>query len=221
MARAKQRTYALGVDVSSYDGGVDWFQVLKSGMSFGFARATMGAGRTDGQFATNWQRMGEVGITRGAYHFFHGAQDAVEQAKHFLDTVALAPTDLPPVLDIEGSGADGQPREALIAGAQAWLDAVEQATGRIPLVYTGFGFWTSVMRSDAFGRYPLWLARYTQAPVTAVPRGWSAWTFWQYAAPDDGAPHIAVPGIADLADVSRYNGTHDDLVRQFGLRAGS
>jgi lysozyme len=207
-----QSPNALGIDVAHFDGTVNWGTVLKAGMSFGFAKATDGIGFTDSEFKANWNMMGQVGITRGAYHFFRGSQDAGKQADHFLSVVKLIKTDMPPVLDIEVP--DGVASKTLIDGAKAWLDAVEKATGRVPIIYTGPAFWSEHM-SPNFGRYPLWIAHYTHAPEPIVPANWNKWTFWQYASGESGQVHI--PGVAGAVDINRFNGTHADLVKLFNL----
>jgi lysozyme len=214
-----QQAFALGVDVSEFDGDVNWQQVLQGGMSFGFARATMGEGGNDATFAQNWENMGGVGITRGAYHFFHAEEDPIAQAEHFLNTVPLTRHDMPPVLDVERM--QGQTAATVVNKSKLWLNAVEARSGRRPIVYTGLSFWND-LNTELLGpdgrHYPLWLARYTSAATTEPPFGWDEWTFWQFAAPDDGAPHIEVPGIPNLADVNRFNGSHEGLIQRFGLR---
>ncbi|HEV3471189.1 MAG TPA: GH25 family lysozyme, partial [Pyrinomonadaceae bacterium] len=113
----------LGIDVSHYQGGVNWEAVKAAGCAFAFAKATEGAGVTDPFFHANWAGMKAAGLLRGAYHFFRPAQDAAQQAAHFLSTVQLQPGDLPPVLDVET--ADGVAGADLVGGVQTWLDAVE------------------------------------------------------------------------------------------------
>src|ERR1700728_5326112 len=59
-----------GVDVSHYDGTVNWTQVKAAGISFAFAKATESDNDIDPTFATNWAGMKAAGVVRGAYHFF-------------------------------------------------------------------------------------------------------------------------------------------------------
>src|SRR5918998_6939443 len=108
-----------GIDVSHFQGRVDWQAVKAAGCAFAFAKATEGAGVTDPYFAANWSGMQAAGLARGAYHFFHPAQDASQQAAHFLATVQLGPTDLPPVIDVELN--DGAANDTVVRGVQTWL----------------------------------------------------------------------------------------------------
>ena len=192
-----------GIDVSHYQGRVDWQAVRAAGCAFAFAKATEGAGVTDPEFAANWAGMKAAGLARGAYHFFRPAQDAKEQAAHFLSTVQLAPGDLPPVLDVETN--DGVAGSTLVGGVQTWLDAVEPVAGVTPVIYAAASFWDAHLNSD-FGRYPLWIAHYTNAPSPApLPAGWTDWAFWQYS------QSLHISGVGGAADHDYFNGTAEDL----------
>ena len=186
-----------GIDVSHFQGHVDWQAVKAAGCDFAFAKATEGAGVTDPFFAANWAGMKAAGLLRGAYHFYHAEQSAAAQAAHFLSNVQFEPGDLPPVLDIElNDGVTGQP---LVEGVQTWLDAVESAAGVAPIVYTNAAFWDAHF-TDQFGQYPLWIAHYGVAAPSPLPRGWADWTFWQYSA------SLNIAGVGGPADHDYFNG---------------
>ena len=185
----------LGIDVSHFQGAVNWQAVKAAGCVFAFAKATEGEGIVDPQFAANWAGMKAAGILRGAYHFYHAEQSAAAQAAHFLSNVQFEPGDLPPVLDIEvNDGVVGQP---LVGGVQEWLDAVEPVAGATPIVYTNAAFWDAHF-TDQFGQYPLWIAHYGVAAPSPLPQGWTVWTFWQYSA------SLNIAGIT--ADHDYFNG---------------
>jgi lysozyme len=193
--------YLQGIDVSHYQGNVNWNAVKNAGCAFAYAKATEGTSVTDAQFAANWSGMKSAGLLRGAYHFYHANQDSTQQAQHFLSVVKLAPGDLPPFLDFEvNNGVTGS---ALINGVQNWLDIVSSQMGVTPLIYTLTSFWNPNM-NDQFGKYPLWLARYSSAPG-ALPEGWSNWTFWQYS------QSLPMSGISGNVDHDYFNGSLSDL----------
>jgi hypothetical protein len=123
---------ARGIDVSHYQGTVDWQGVRMAGIQFAFAKATEGVTWTDPEFGTNWPGMRAAGLLRGAYHFFEPNDDAGQQAAFFLQTVQLEAGDLPPVLDVETEGTSPQ---ALWQGVQTWLEQVEAAVGLPPILY--------------------------------------------------------------------------------------
>lgn len=190
-----------GIDVSHWRGTIDWSAVAADGVEFAFVKATEGGDYTDPRFAENWAASKRAGVVRGAYHFFRPQTDAAAQAAHFLRTVQLAPGDLPPVLDVEVT--DGRSAESIAAGVRTWLQEVERATGRRPIIYTRASFWTAQM-GGGFGAYPLWVAHYgVSAPN--IPAGWSRWTFWQHS--DAGR----VEGVSGGVDLNWFNGGRAEL----------
>ncbi len=190
-----------GIDVSHYQGRVNWEAVKAAGCAFAFAKATEGAGVVDPRFAANWAGMKAAGILRGAYHFYRAAQPTAAQAAHLLSTVRFEPGDLPPVLDIEVN--DGVTGEALVGGVQTWLDAVEPVAGATPIIYTNTPFWDAHF-NDQFGQYPLWIAHYGPQPQP-LPAGWTVWTFWQYS------QSLTIDGVNGAADHDYFNGTAEAL----------
>jgi lysozyme len=185
-----------GIDVSHFQGHVDWMAVKAAGCAFAFAKATEGAGVSDPFFAANWAGMKAAGLMRGAYHFYRAQQDAAQQAAHFLSNVQFEAGDLPPVLDIEVN--DGVTGATLVGGVQTWLDAVEPVAGASPIIYTNTPFWDAHF-NDQFSQYPLWIAHYGPAPQP-LPVGWTVWTFWQYS------QSLTIAGVGGPADHDYFNG---------------
>jgi lysozyme len=197
-----------GIDVSHYQGTVNWPQVAGAGVAFAFVKATEGITTVDPMFNQNWSGVRAAGLLRGAYHFYEPGDDPVQQAEHFLTVVSLSQGDLPPVLDIETSGSSTP--ATIVQGIQTWLETVQQGTGRTPIVYTGNSFWKT-LGTSAFGAYPLWIAEYgVQTPV--LPSGWSRWTFWQYS--ETGA----IAGVSGQVDLDFFQGSLQNLKK---LAAGS
>jgi lysozyme len=193
-----------GIDVSFYQGTIDWTTVANNNISFAILKATEGLDIVDPNFATNWAASRAVGMTRSAYHFFRAARDAKAQAEFFLKTVGkLEDFDLPLVLDLER--VDGIDRNVALDKAQIWLDIVEKATGRKPIVYTYPVFWEEQLAdTNRFVNYPLWIAHY-QTLQPWIPGKWKNWTFHQYS--ETGQ----VKGIAGAVDLNQFAGTLDDL----------
>lgn len=190
-----------GIDVSKWQGSVNWPSVQAAGIAFAFARATYGNSVVDSYFDINWPAMKEAGIIRGAYHFFLATEDPTQQAEFFISTVrSLDPGDLPPVIDVEsGSGTSS----TLAADVQTWLNVVEQGLGRKPIIYTAPSYWNANLTS-AFGDYALWVAEYGVSSPKPV-NGWSNWTFWQHSSTG------TVSGINGAVDLDYFNGTAQAL----------
>ncbi|WP_414621477.1 glycoside hydrolase family 25 protein [Calothrix sp. CCY 0018] len=208
----------LGIDVSNHNGKlIDWQTVKSSDVSFAFAKATEGGTYVDKVFATNWKRMKEAGMIRGAYHFFRPLKDAKQQAENFLAQVGntMEIGDLPPVLDVEHY-PDKVAREwqqlsvnQRIKCVREWLEIVEKAKGVKPIIYTSPSFWQEYMNNlPVLTQYPLWLAHYTKQKPSVPANNWggNGWTFWQYT--ENGT----VAGISGKVDRNRFNGSFENLV---------
>lgn len=193
-----------GIDVSHYQGSVNWADVKSSGIAFAFAKATEGITVVDSEFDTNWAGINAAAIIRGAYHFYISTDDPEAQAENFLKAVgSLAPGDLPPVLDIENYSGD-YGTSSLAENVQTWLDAVQEGLQRRPMIYTGPSFWDTYMTSE-FGAYPLWVAEYGVSQPK-LPIGWSAWTMWQ------STRNGVVQGVAGNVDLDVFAGSNDELL---------
>jgi len=188
-----------GIDVSHFQGAIDWPQVATSAVVFSFIKATEGAHIVDPLFKGNWVQCAAAGLTRGAYHFGRPGSDAQAQAQLFFATVgALEPKDLPPALDIET--LDQCSPEEVLQWVLDFTAAADALFGRQTMIYTDDGFWqnlASLPGCEQLGTRALWLADYVANP--AVPEPWQAWSCWQYS---DGSVNggTPVPGVAGNVD---------------------
>ncbi len=187
---------AKGIDVSHYQGTVDWQQVAAQGIQFAFAKATEGVTLADPEFATNWAGMKAAGLLRGAYHFFEPNDDAGQQAAFFLGAVQLESGDLPPVLDVETAAASST---ELWQGVETWLTQVAAATGVTPILYLNASFANSNQAPASLAAYPLWLAQY-EVDQPTEPNGWTTWLIWQYS--QSGT----LEGVSGAVDLDEVNG---------------
>jgi lysozyme len=189
-------TMLPGLDVSHWEGKVDWAQVCQAGYRFAFTKATEGVSYVDDTFLPNMTGAQSQGLPISAYHFFHLTLPAKAQADYYLSQIKNVRLDLPPVLDFEEYTS--LPKTQAAAALKTWLDIVEAATGRKPIIYTGLYYWQDAIGSPAWANdYPLWIAQYTPAPQPTIPTCWKTWTFWQYT--DKGS----VPGCQGSVDLDR------------------
>lgn len=191
-----------GIDVSRYQTQINWDQVKRSGIRFAFIKATEGIEMVDPYFGVNWDEAKEIGIARGAYHFFKPAMDGTTQANHFLKHLHLENGDLPPVLDLEAIdnvGAVAIRREAL-----EWLQTVEEATGMKPIVYT-LPHYAKNFLDGKLSRYPLWVVDLGLWPWPSESPGWKKWTFWQHS------HHGSLSGIDGDVDLNFFNGSEGEF----------
>ncbi len=193
-----------GVDVSHYQGSINWTKVAGAGYTFVVMKASEGTSYTDPTFKTNWAAAKNAGLVRGAYHFFRANVDGKAQAKHFASVIGtLGKQDLPPVLDLETQ--DGVSDATVISRAKAFLTELESLTGKTPIIYSGY-FFTSLGSPSGFAKYPLWVANWGVSCPNIPNGGWKKWTFWQFT------DHQSVAGIGGSVDADRFNGTKADLL---------
>ena len=217
-------TVVEGLDVYNGTGTIDWAKVQASGRGFAFIKATQGDYNVQSSFAGNWANALAAGVKRSPYHFFDGTVDGVAQANAFLAQVqaagGLQVGDLPALLDIEC------PTSATQASAQTncehsgdsgwvdpatlkqrvydWLDTVQAATGRAPIIYSYPSWFAALQMSDARrATYPLFIASFNSCAT--IPQPWTTAVFWQYSATG------TVPGVTGQADVDRFFGSAADL----------
>ncbi|GAA0381581.1 hypothetical protein Acor_53270 [Acrocarpospora corrugata] len=167
-----------GIDVSDWQGAIDWSAQAETDMEFAFARATEGDGVVDARFTENWAAMGRSGLVRGAYHVARPDGDPLTQARHFLDTVRLAPGDLAAV---EFKRGDALPADRVAAFGRRWCAEVARRCGLRPLVWTHAHF-AAEGHCEGLETYPLWITA-PGHPMgrPAVPPPWHSWTIHQYA----------------------------------------
>lgn len=194
-----------GVDISHYQGDIDWDD-LRNAMIEGcpirfiMIKATEGSSRVDEKFNDNFYMAREYGYIRGAYHFWSNKSTAREQAYFFLKKVRLEDGDLPPVLDVEHKPKD-QSVEDFQRDILTWLHIVEDKYHVKPIIYTYYKFKEQYLNAPVFDDYPYWIAHYYVDKVEYK----GEWKFWQHT--DVGR----LPGIKGYVDFNIYNGSYYDL----------
>lgn len=190
--------YVKGIDLSHWNGEVD-FQALKNAdIKFAMIKATDGLYHVDEQFARNWRESKAHGILRGAYHFFHPAQNPVLQAQHFRAIVAVEDSDLPVALDFEHT--DGLGTRARIQAAVAFLSELKKLYQKKPIFYSYPGFINDMGNPSDFYEYPLWIAHYN-AHGPSIPPPWNTFLMWQWN------EHYRITGVSHDCDMNYFNGT--------------
>jgi len=156
----KDKEYFFGIDVSHYQGNIDWknIEYEQDSLSFVFVRATMGTNRRDSLFLKNFKQAKSKDFVTGAYHYYDPNQRPEGQAKNFLQIISLENGDLKPVLDIEKKGKYSE--KEMISHLKIWLNIVERELGVQPIIYSSFFFWEKYLKKD-FGHYNHWLAAYS------------------------------------------------------------
>jgi GH25 family lysozyme M1 (1,4-beta-N-acetylmuramidase) len=198
-----------GIDVSHWQGTIDWSKVRAAGKRFAFIKASEHTSFVDNKYQTNRANAKAAGLKIGAYHFARpnsGTTDAYAEADHFIETADWKSGELRPVLDLEDTG--GLSSSSLQTWVKAFLQRIYDRTGVRAIIYVSPSFWSTKMANSTWfaknGYDVLWIAHWTTASSPSVPAdnwGGKGWTFWQYTS--DGS----VSGISGRVDLNRYKGT--------------
>jgi len=173
------------LDVSEFNGPVDFVRVKAAGIAAVYIRALVGLGTVDRLLYEHARGARDAEMPFGVYggdFARHGRpQDADQQADQLADLSEAVCAPLVAMVDIEPEGV------ALVTGAEwsasvdAYVTRLESRQGRAPLAYTGPVFWSAypeLRSSAAAARCPLWLASYTDG-MPAAPEPWTRLLLWQ------------------------------------------
>ena len=182
-----------GIDVSQWQGSIDFKQVAAAGIRIVYIRSSMGSGYVDPYFEQNYQRAKAAGLKVGFYHYVTArtAAQARYQAQFFVNTVREKHFDCRLAMDFEDL-IRLSAEEANQIGL-AFISAVEEFSGKEAVVYSDISNAASVF-SGPLTQYPLWIAQYGDAVPSAVVN----WAGWQYT--DRGV----IPGIEGVVDRDRF-----------------
>jgi lysozyme len=205
--RDARRQAIQGIDVSRWQGEIDWEKVKDAGTRFAFIKATEGGDHLDPSFRKNWEGAKRAGVPRGAYHFVWWCRSAKDQVRWFKRHIPRDKDALPPVLDVEWNGHSEScgkkiPRDKALAKIRTMLQGLEEHTGKKPIIYTDITFHEDVLEGE-FNTYPYWL-RSTAAPLRKRYAR-KQWEFWQFTTTG------RVPGITGDVDRNAFFGSEREF----------
>jgi len=196
-----------GVDVSAYQGEIDWAVLSSQGISFAFIKATEGSSFVDSRFESNLGDALETGLRIGAYHFFSFDSPGGTQAENFISQVPETGGLLPPVVDFEFYGDIGKTlpgRDETRAELDILLDRLESHYGVRPIIYATEKSYDNYI-SGHYEAYDIWIRNVYTAPKALENR---AWTFWQYT---NRGRLDGYSGAERFVDLNVFNGSEDDF----------
>lgn len=175
----------MGIDVSKWNGSIDWDRVRNAGITYaiircGYRGASTGALVEDPYFRENMQGAINAGLKVGVYFFTQATNEveAVEEASMALALCRDYRVTYPIFIDTEGAGgngrADGLDMETRTNVCQAFCQTVEDA-GYTGGIYGSRNWFRTRLRMDVLADHVIWLAEYRENPVYA-----GNYHFWQY-----------------------------------------
>lgn len=196
-----------GIDVSEYQGKIDWDTISNQGLKFAYIKATEGSKYTDKQFKSNWEYANKTNMKIGAYHFLSFDSDGATQADNFIKNVPEI-SGLPPAVDIELYGKykkDNPSKQKVHKVLNSYLNKVENYYKVKPVLYfTEKSF--KLYYDDEYSDYMVWVRNVYTKP------DFKNWTFWQYA---DKGRLKGYSGQEKFIDLDVFNGNDKDFERTF------
>lgn len=202
-----------GLDVSEFQGEVNWEQVKNAGYKFAMLRAGYGYGTIDSQFHRNASECTRLGIPFGVYWFCYAVspQAAVQEADGCLNTISGYHLEYPVCYDIEQASVAYMTGQGVTLTPELARQIVSSFCNRIEenryfaMFYTNRSFLDSYLGSQIARRYAFWYARYADT-FDNTDCG-----MWQYT--NQGR----VPGISGDADLDISFIDYPQVIRTAGL----
>lgn len=235
---SRAQPFISGIDVSKWQGTVNWNSVKNAGVQFAFAKATEGVNYVDPQYHNNMQGAAAAGVLIGPYHFcridsYNGTPftsydgspfqpgtapylDAVSEANDFLDAIVpyyQTGSYLPPVADVEGLpdfGSISLERTFISNWVQVFSDTVNASLGSRPIIYTSKSGANTWYTSQVAAQHELWLAWWKGTGTSNPPVASDTPLFgdWLFWQWTDS---WNVSGISGAVDGDVYEGTLSQL----------
>ncbi len=207
----------LGVDISKWNGNWDAVKAKAAGTAYAFIKASQ-ALYTDPMFIVNWHKAKDAGILRGAYHYLDYNQTGRDQANYFADLLDADRGEVPPVVDFEQRSSSTTAAKAL-ACLRDFVTQLKARNYSTLTIYTSASYWREFGEKNSnWAQFPLWLADYNSKNSPAAPAPWPRWTFWQFTSKGSGETF----GTESYnIDITRYDGTLDDLYAFVGFKVSS
>jgi len=210
-----------GIDVSHWQGNINWSDVASDGQVYAWAKASEGMTYQDPQFMANMSNGIDAGVIMGAYHFARPDNNlAIQDAENFLNTAGayIGAGFLPPVLDLENPYSGGQSIDLLSLFSSSdlsswvmeWSNTVELQTGIAPIIYVN-GNYANYLNTSV-NMYGLWFAQPDETLSPPVNIGvWDDWSFKQYSWWGE------VSGIVGDVDLNIFNGGMTEFNELIGV----
>ena len=196
-----------GVDVSAYQGDIDWDILAEEDIQFAFIKATEGSSYVDEKFETNYENAIKTDLKIGAYHFFSYDSEGTTQADNYIKNVPKSENMLPPVIDIEFYGEKYRDIPDIQETQKQLTDMIEKLEeyyGKKPIIYATYKSYDLYIANN-FNDYPIWIRDVFSTPELSDNRDW---TFWQYT---DKAKLKGYNGEEKSIDVNVFKGSIEEL----------
>lgn len=198
-----------GIDVSKWQGEIDWQKVKNSGVQFAMLRC--GYGKTQGQhdeyFEKNYKNAKAVGMPVGTYHYSYAKSpaDAKKEAEYCLSLIKGKTFEFPVAFDIEDKSQQDLPKSTISEIIKAFCETIE-AAGYYVSVYANLWWFNNKIDDSVTKLYDVWLAQWSDEPTLKKDFG-----MWQYTSGG------SVDGISGRVDLDFAYKNYPNIMKVNGL----
>ena len=189
-------TIYQGIDVSGYQGNIDYKKVKEDGIDIVYIKSSEGSNYIDSHFERNYEQARANGLKIGFYHYVTARteEQAKRQAQFFVSVISGKVVDCKLAMDFESFGS--LTKEEINHIGLVFIQTVQQLSGKETILYSNAYTANTIWRGE-LTRYPLWVAQYgVNEPQNNGT--WENWAGWQYT--DMGE----VNGISTYVDRNRF-----------------
>ena len=190
-------TIYQGIDVSAYQGSINYDLVKQAGIDIVYIKASEGDYLEDPEFRTNYENAKNAGLNIGFYHFVRARneQEAIEEAEFFANVISNAEPNCRLAMDFEVFGDLNINEINLVS--KTFLEKTQELTGKEMVIYSNTYDAINIFDSTISNNYPLWVAQYGVSEPSNNGK-WNTWIGFQYS--DRGN----VSGINSNVDLDRF-----------------
>ena len=196
-----------GIDVSKWQGTIDWEKVKNAGIEFAIIRSGFGRDSVDPKFKDNITGAQKCGIPCGIYHYTYAlsTDEAKKEVEFFLNTVKGFTPEYPLIVDIEDASIAALGKDTLTKIAQIFCEEIE-AAGYYAMIYSNANWLKNVLDMNVLSKYDVWLASWTEKPAYDGNYG-----IWQYSS------NGSVDGISGRVDLDIAYKDYAAIIKEKGL----
>lgn len=196
-----------GVDISSYQGSIDWQILAQNNIKFAYIKASEGSRFVDERFKSNWNNAQKTNLRIGAYHFLSFDSSGADQADNFVNTVPFSNNSLPPAIDIEfykTSNSTNTENDKVLANLSQMINKLKTIYLKEPLIYVTNATYEKYIKNH-FINNQIWIRDVLFQPKLSNNR---EWLIWQYS---DKNRLKGYSGDEKFIDMNIFNGNIEKL----------
>ena len=208
---SKEEYPIRGVDVSAYQGTIDWKKLSEQDIQFAYIKATEGSSFVDEKFQENYKNAQETNLKIGAYHFFSYDSEGETQAENFINHVEKIDNMLPPVIDVEFYGEykkNNPDKEKTREQLRILIDKIKENYEVSPILYATNESYELYIANN-FEDCEIWIRDIIKSPDLPDNR---EWTFWQYT---NREILKGYQGEETYIDMNVFHGTQEEFDTKF------